>query len=309
MRGVCLCSMIDVLCAGFVCMDMSFAVPRHPAADEKQRASSLAFSGGGPAANAAVQAARLGGRAAFAGRVGDDAFGRDLRRDFADEGVNVDALVTTSEPTPAAAILVKPDGQRTVVSHRTTTTVPTPAFPPARVTLIDGHRPEWTAVLAMRALDKTAFVLDAGSFNRSTQNAAILADHIVASEAFARATLAEAGANLGAKEIPSQRHLEILADHLVAKSHVALVVTLGERGLVWYRETQYSHLPALPVDVIDTNGAGDAFHGAYALALARGLPWHDTLLQARAAATLACTRPGSWHALARADEVRALLAA
>ncbi|EIQ00119.1 sugar kinase, ribokinase [Opitutaceae bacterium TAV1] len=291
--------MIDVLCAGFACMDFSLTVPRHPAADEKLRAGSLGITGGGPAANAAVQVARLGGRTAFAGCVGHDLSGEQLRRAFADEGVGTSALVATLPQTPLAVILVKPDGRRSVVSHRETGACPEPPFPPARVVLIDGHRPEWTAGLAAHARACPApLVLDAGSLNDATRDAARVADHVVASEAFACAALDGAP--------PDEAGLEKLAARL-SRPDATWVVTLGARGLVWRHEGKAGRLPAFRVRVADTNGAGDAFHGGYAFALACGLPFVEMLRFASATAALACTRPGGWPSLPRAEEVERCL--
>ena len=87
-----------------------------------------------------------------------------------------------------------------------------------------------------------------------------------------------------------------------------MVVTLGPRGLLWQTPAASGTLPAFSIDASDTTGAGDAFHGAYALALARNLPLPETLRYASAAGALACTRSGAWPALARTAELAAFLA-
>ncbi|MFH1497394.1 MAG: PfkB family carbohydrate kinase, partial [Verrucomicrobiota bacterium] len=110
--------MLDVLCAGFACLDLTLRLPHHPAPDEKLAATGLVHSGGGPAANAAVQIARLGGRAGFLGRLGNDPFGQHLLAQFATEGIDTSACVITPEPTPLAVILTKPDGTRNALGNR-----------------------------------------------------------------------------------------------------------------------------------------------------------------------------------------------
>lgn len=294
--------MLDVLSAGFVCIDLTIDLPRHPGADEKLPALAQHLSGGGPAANAALQIARLGGTVAFAGRVGPDAFAEHLRRDFTSAGVNTDALVTTDAPTPLAAVLVKPDGQRTALSYRPSLPpdFPPPAWPAsgARVLLLDTHRPEWSApLLALAAQHHTPSVADIGSPGSASDFLAARADHVVVSEVYARSRL---------HADPASVSPEALAN--LACPTATVVVTLGPRGLRWTRHGQTGTLPAFPVHVIDTNAAGDAFHGAYALGLARELPWPDLLRFASAAGALACTRPGAWTGLADATEVNTFLA-
>lgn len=298
----------DVLCIGLVCTDLILGVPHHPGSDEKLRATSRLVAPGGPAAVAAAQIARLDGRAAFAGLIGDDAvdpFTPLLRRAFAAEGVDTSALLSVPGwETPLSAILVKPDATRSVLSHR-----PAPpksvtmlvTLPRARVLLADGHRPEWTpALLAHARASSASLVLDAGSLNDATRDLAPHADHLVASEAFARATLSGLD--------PATVSPSTLRTALLASPSATVVVTLGPRGLLWQTPAAHGALPAFRIASTDTTGAGDAFHGAYALALARGLPLPEILRYASAAGALACTRPGAWPALARSAELTTFLA-
>ena len=304
----------DVLCVGLVCVDLLLAVPHHPAPDEKLRATSRLIAPGGPAAVAAAQIARLGGRAAFAGLIGDqgtDPFAPLLRNAFAAAGIDHSALRSLAGfETPLAAILVKPDASRAVLSHRPEPPAPTspspftvpadtPPFPAARVLLTDGHRPGWNAALHRHARATGApLVLDAGSLSPSVRELAALADPVVASEACARAALD--GADPAAPEADLPRALGAGADAVV-------VATLGPRGAVWWRDGRRGRCPAFRIEAVDTTGAGDAFHGAYALGLARGMAFDDLLRFASAAGALACTRPGAWPALPDATELAALL--
>ncbi len=293
---------LDVLCVGLVCVDLVLEIPHHPAPDEKLRAASRLTAPGGPAAVAAAQVARLGGRAAFAGLLGDDPFGRQLRASFVAEGIDTASLrVAPGFETPLAAILVKPDAARAVVSHRPAppaacASTP-PDFPRARVLLADGHRPEWNTALLdhARALG-IPLVLDAGSPTDSVRELAAAADHVVASETYARALL-------GGRD-PADRDADLAS---LARPGATVVVTLGPRGVAW--QTPFAHeVRAAPrIQAIDTTGAGDAFHGAYALGLALGLPLSEMLRQASAAGALACTRPGAWPALPAAAELAAFL--
>jgi len=109
---------VDVVCAGFACHDIVFDVEEHPGPDDKTRATSLVNCGGGLASNAAVASARLGHSTAFIGYVGNDAYGDMHIAEFHADNVNTDWIIRGDEPTPLSAIIVKPDGLRTIVNHR-----------------------------------------------------------------------------------------------------------------------------------------------------------------------------------------------
>jgi sulfofructose kinase len=286
---------IDVLCVGHASYDLVFAVPHHPGADEKIFADTLIACGGGPAANAAVAVARLGYRAAFAGYLGDDAYGElhgaELRRD----GVSTDLVARGSSPTPLSAVLVKPDGRRALVNYKGETR-PLPAdaidFSPIHpeVILFDGHEPNISVPLTARGIPT---ILDAGSLHAGTEALMFAVDYLVCSEKFARQWL---DADDPARALAG-----------LAERSPAVVITLGERGLMWKRDGESGALPACPVEAIDTTGAGDAFHGAFAAALAAGRDWQDTLRYASAVGALCCTCLGARPGLPNRDRLERFL--
>jgi sulfofructose kinase len=87
-----------------------------------------------------------------------------------------------------------------------------------------------------------------------------------------------------------------------------VVITLGAQGLIWRREGSEGKLPAPSVQAVDTTGAGDAFHGAYAAGLARDLPWETLLRMASVAGAACCEVLGARPGLPSAQRVEALLA-
>ncbi len=289
---------VDVLCLGHASYDLVFTVPHHPGEDEKCVATGFLHCGGGPAANAAVTVARLQRRAAFVGYLGDDLYGeahwQELRRD----GVEVGLVRRGGEPTPLSAVLVKPDGKRALVNYR--------AAPPlaaesldltavsTRVALFDGHEPKlsnhWLPDFRERGV-KT--VLDAGSLHAGTEALMFQVDYLVASRKFA--------AQWFGRDDPR----EVL--ERLARRSPAVVITLGEEGLIWARGGERGEMPAFSVPVLDTTGAGDTFHGAFAVAVAEGREWEDTLRFASAAAALSCTRLGARPGIPHRPEVEQFL--
>ncbi|MEJ2730809.1 MAG: PfkB family carbohydrate kinase [Deltaproteobacteria bacterium] len=290
---------LDVLCVGHASYDLVFAVDHHPGADEKTFAEKFISCGGGPAANAAVTVSRLGLKSAFAGYLGNDFFGQLHLEEFSREDVNTDLIVRGDSPTPLSAILVKPDGRRTVVNYRgATPPLPSDCIDLARwhpqVVLFDGHEPEVSLALMKTIKGRgISTVLDAGSIHRGSLTLLERVDYIVASQKFAR--------DFTGRKNPRQAALKL------AQAGSAVVITLGEAGLIWKNEDGSGSLPAFSIDAVDTTGAGDAFHGAFAAGLTHGKPLKDLLAYASAAGALCCTRYGARPAIPTTRELSRFL--
>ena len=294
--------MLDVLCVGHASFDITMSVPHQPDSDEKMLADALILGGGGPAANAAVQVARLGGSAGFCGYLGHDIFGEEHIEELAHEGVDTGLIVRGGHASPLSQILAKPDGSRSVVNFKADTPwLPADAVELRRiealapnVILFDGHEPLLsTAICDWAKAQNIPTVLDAGSLHRGTRELAPNVDYLVVSERFAcqycelvrpEACLAPLG--------------EISAN---------VIITLGERGLIWSHAGKTGEFPAYSIEAVDSTGAGDAFHGAFALAVARNMVWDDALNFASAAGALTCTKLGARASLPYEDQVLSLI--
>jgi sulfofructose kinase len=315
---------IDVLCVGHAAYDLVFPVDHHPEADEKCFAAGLVSGGGGPAANAAVTVARLGGIAAFAGYLGRDVFGTMHFEELVSEGVVTSMVVRGPRPTPVSSIIVKPDGKRTIVTYKGSTPILGPgevdfALVRPKVILFDGHQPVISVPLAMEARARgIPAVLDAGSVHKGTVELGPLCTCLVASEKFA--------AGLSGEKDPR------MALNVLARMAPVAVITLGETGLVWASACgnpdapggvlhrlppeaaglsaagapRHGSLGAFAVDAVDTTGAGDIFHGAFALRIARGDGLLSALRYASAAAALGCTKMGARAGAPTRAEVQSL---
>ena len=283
---------IDVLCVGHASYDLVFSVAKHPGEDEKAVADNFLSCGGGPAANAAVQVAKLGLKSAFAGYLGNDLYGEKHRQELVDYGVLTDWVVRGDSPTPLSIVIVKLDGKRALINYKgETKALPLDAIDFSalnpKVILFDGHEPNISVPLAKWARKQDIpTMLDAGSVHEGTLALMALAEHLACSEKFAVQLHGDANTAL-------DRLAEIAPN---------VVITLGERGLIWRRGEEHGAVPAFPVAAIDTTGAGDAFHGAYAAALARNMEWRDVLTYASAAGSLCCIKAGARLGLADYSE-------
>ena len=286
---------IDVLCVGHASFDLIFSVQQHPNADEKIFADDLIACGGGPAANAAVQIAKLACSSAFAGYLGRDLYGEQHLQELIQHGVNTDLIVRGDSPTPLSTIIVKPDGKRALINYKGNTPLTADAIDfsntYAKVILFDGHEPHISVPLAETAKQHgIPMVLDAGSVHQGTLALMGLVDYLVCSEKFA---------------------IQLKGDIHTALTELAniapfVVITLGEHGLIWQHGAEQGKLPALNINAIDTTGAGDAFHGAFAAAIAKGLTWSETLNYSSIAGSLCCTKIGARLGLATEAELNAV---
>lgn len=289
------------MCHGLIASDfvtrLAFPVPR----DRKVRVKEFVRQGGGPAANAAVAIARLGGRASFAGAVGDDALGVEQRRELADEGVDVSHVeVVAGSPSFVCFILVdEADGARTIVSAPHERPVPSRPGDPlgagADLVLVDGWGgpPQRDLVRAARARG-IPVLLDAGSAREDVLALLDEVDLVIASEPFAREWAGGGGP-------------EATVAALLARGIRMAAVTRGSAGVLAGAAggREPFEVPAVPVAVVDTTGAGDAFHGGAAWALARGRTWEESLRIGAFVAAAKCRAAGARTGLPRAAEVAA----
>lgn len=287
----------DVLCVGHACYDLVFSVPTHPAENEKMFASDLISCGGGPAANAAVAVALLGLQSVFAGYLGNDIYGDKHYQEFVDAGVCTEFIVRGDFPTPLSTVLVKPDGQRALINYKGDTKQRLASemdFSTIRpkVALFDGHEPYLSMAFAKHArATGIPTVLDAGSLHDGTLALISQVDYVVCSEKFAQQFTGNPEKTLAR----------------LGRVAPVVVITLGEKGLIWQHGTRQGSLPAFPVTAMDSTGAGDAFHGAFAAALALGMDWDEILRYASAAGAYCCTQMGARPGLPTPADIQNLL--
>ncbi len=278
-----------VVCTGIATIDEIFLMTELPTVEGKYSADDHVEIGGGVAANAAVTVARLGGRAAFIGCVGADSLGERLLRELTDLGVDTTGCQRVSgAATPISAVLVDADGRRTVVNHLGPELFA--AADPAPAGLI-GHAGSvlvdcrWIAgacatLETARAAGVPAVVdVDRGLSRSDAREIFRRASHLV----FSRAGLS--GTTGCDRVVDGLRTVAVRTDAWLA-------VTDGAAGVTWWERGRLHHHPSIHVPVVDTAGAGDVFHGAFALALAEGRPEHEAVRFATAAAGLKCMRRG-----------------
>jgi sulfofructose kinase len=255
-----------VICLGSVVMDHTFHVQEVVQPPSKNRASSYSLGAGGLAANASIAVSRLGGNCVFWGRVGDDLNGTPLLEALAIQGVDVSHCHRAPNArTPVSAVLVDPVGERSIFAYRGDNLGTDPAWLPLH--LLDGAQsflcdPRWPEGSA-HALEYARARGVPTVIDGEKSETRILLDLIPRVE---HAIFSQPG--LG-NYAPGLKPVEGLRKAIAAGCRVA-GVTRGEKGTLWLtaEDPEPRVTPAFRVHATNTTGAGDVFHGAYALAVA-----------------------------------------
>jgi len=294
-----------IICVGHAAWDRVYRIERFPVKPTKLRALEYIESGGGTAANAAAAIGRLDGSVELWSRIGNDQDGHKIRHAIKRAGVDIRYVEAFDEGRSSlSAVVVDSRGERMVIGSQDsrmptgTSWLPLERIGSARIVMADL---KWTeavrAIFARARQVDVPTVLDAEIGNRTSLTEILsFTDFAIFSE--------EALADYLPELEPRARLDRIM---LLGPRHAG--VTLGERGYMWQDTFGGGTCPAFKVDVVDTTGAGDTFHGAFALALSEQRPVKECARFACAAAALKCTGLGSRAALPSRQDVEALLKA
>lgn len=256
------------------------------------------------AANAAVAIARLGGKAELWSRTGDDSAGAAIRAGLKAERVDVRYLQAfEGARSSTSAIIVDDKGERLIVGQRDagmpsgTSWLPLERVKEADVVLGDLRWLEAVRAVFTRARKEgVPTMLDGDLGAREALGGLLkLTDYAI----FSAAALREF-----ADDRSDQKRLE----RILSLGPLHAGVTLGAEGYLWREREAHGHVPGFDVNVTDTTGAGDAFHGVFALMIAEGRPKHESARFSTAAAALKCTRLGSRAGLPTRPELERFLA-
>lgn len=302
-QGVDSAHSIRLICLGLSAYDMVWNVDSLPAGGGKIRAQAFSEGGGGMAANASVVAARLGAEVHFWGRAGNDRSGGAMRDALAAEGVEVGNFrCFDGAASSISGVVVDANGERSIVNFRGAELPTDPAWLPldevcsAGAVLADPRWPEGAAALFDAAREAgVPTVLDGDVADDAVFDLLLpKVDYAIFSAPglAGYAGGADAPQTTDDDAIPELSQYRPQLEFARARGCSLAAVTLGARGVVWLSDSGFKHLPAIKVDVVDTTGAGDAFHGAVTYAIGAGLTIHDAFAFAGAVAAIKCTHAG-----------------
>ena len=297
----------DILGFGAVAVDDFVYVHAYPSPGAKVRVRERLRQCGGQTGTALVAAARLGARVAYVGVIGDDPLSLEVVQGFRVEGIDTTHSVRRPDARPAHATIIVDHAQhtRTILASVDARLGADPELPRAElirsaaVLLVDHHGVDGTTRAVRIARESNVPVV--ADFERSRGDGFVeLLDsvgHLIVPEQFARDVTGHSAAASAAASLWSARRS-------------AVVVTCGDAGC-WYvggsGNSSVRSFPAYPVDVVDTTGCGDVFHGAYAVALAEGQDLPDRIAFASATAALKATENGGQTGIPTRETVEAFL--
>jgi len=294
-----------ILCIGIPVRDLTFRVSGIPARGSKENATHFDEICGGNALNAAIGIVRLGGRASVCGPMGDikETSTRFIFEKLAHEGIETNHLVhMPGLVTPISAVMVDPSGERTIVTFRD------PELWKVQLPATDTLLNDCAAILTESRCAGFCTDLCAEAQKRGIP---VIVD--VDRAMSLREGLLNASSHLVFSSEPLQETAGVTDDAQALKKIAKLTPsflagTRGARGTIWLDENQaVQETPAFHVHTVDTLGAGDVFHGAFALAITEGQELRQALRFASAAAALKCTRFGGAFAAPQRIEVEELL--
>jgi sulfofructose kinase len=294
-----------ILCIGMPVRDLTFRVSGVPARGSKENASHFDEICGGNALNAAIGIVRLGGRASICGPMGDarETSSRYIFEKLADEGIETRHIVhMPGLVTPISCVMVDPSGERTIVTFRD------PELWKVRMPSTEMLLEDCAAILTESRCAEFCTDLCVEARRRGIP---VVVD--VDRAMSLREGLLTASSHLVFSSEPLQETAGVADDGEALKKIAKLTPsflagTRGPKGTIWLDEHgNLQQTPAFPVHTVDTLGAGDVFHGAFALAITEKQTLPEALRFASAAAALKCTRFGGAFAAPQRAEVSALL--
>lgn len=295
-----------VVVFGSLNMDLVVRVPRMPQAGETLSAHGFLANPGGKGANQAVACARQGGRVLLVGRVGNDAFGAQLRTAVVAQGVNAAGVATTPDVSTGVAMIMVDDSAQNCIA----------VVPGANASVAI----EDAEALRFRLSDAGLLLLQL-----EVPMASVLRAAGIAKEAGCTVLLNPAPAQALPEDlwplldilVLNETEAQLLSGLSVVDAHNAVdaaalllrrglrhvIVTLGEHGVVWASAAGTRHFEARKVQAVDTTAAGDTFIGALGALLVEGKSMDEALAHAIRAAAICVTRAGAQASMPSREEV------
>ena len=282
--------MAKIVGIGANVFDTLYNIPTYPTEDTKMRATASKTAGGGPVATGLVAAQKLGEETAYIGVLSDDNGGKFLKEDFIKYGVNTDLIEVKSGYRSFASILwlCADSATRTCVFDKgdlpplELNDLQKKAIKEAELLMIDGNEMEAAVEAAKIARDNGTKVLyDCGGLYDGVEKLLALTDIMIPSEEFSLGHTGCKTAKEAAKKLYETYKPEVV------------VITQGKKGGIIYDGDKITAYPIYPAKVVDSNGSGDVFHGAFAAAIIKGYDFEKCCHFSSAVSAIKCMGVGA----------------
>jgi ribokinase len=303
----------DVVILGVFMADTTHRANRLPRMGETIRGTSFSLGPGGKGSNQAVAAAKAGADVGFISRLGKDAFADMALKLWAEAGVTPLVTQHADQPTGSAfifvddatgdnAIIISPGVAETISAADLDAQIQTIASARVLVTQLEQPLDAAQKALGLARDAGVATILNPAPAADIPDALLTLCDYVTPNET-------EAGA-LSGVEVTDLSSATSAARRILSRGVAkACILTLGAHGCVWCDPETEFHVPAMEAGpLVETTGAGDAFNGGLAVALAEGMPPRDAMRFATATAALSVTRAGAASSMPTRSDIDALLA-
>lgn len=295
---------MSILCIGQAVYDITFPMEEKIVENQKYRISQRHECMGGPAANAAYLLGLWGSDVSLIARIGKDLFGNEILHTLETVGIDSSTIFREEkQPTSVSCVIVnQKNSNRTILNtplNEASFPVSWPQNKPA-VLLLDGHEAS-AARQALHRYPEATSIIDAGTFKPHLVEIIEKVDYLVCSEDFA---FQYSGKRINLED--SLQIKEIFNDLSKLKAE-HIVITLGERGCLYQEDRIIRHFAAFSVEAVDTTGAGDIFHGAFAFGIENNYSLPATISLASAASALAVQSIGGQTSVPALDQVQQFL--
>ncbi|MGI9862902.1 PfkB family carbohydrate kinase [Moorella naiadis] len=290
---------------GAATYDLLFLVDRVPDSDERIEAYQMACSGGGPAATASVALQSLGKKSGLVSAVGDDPIGRLIVHELKDKVVDVTGIRTlTGRPSPLSVIHVeKGTGKRTItyyggcLKYLDLSEINMDILSYTNSVHLDGNNFELALSIAKYCRQHTQTIISLDGGNIPGDKVMKILPYIDIFILDDKSTRNICG------NIPFKEACRLFHD----RGAKIVGITLGDKGSLAYDGNYFYHAPSFTVNVIDTTGAGDNFHGAFLYGYLEGWTLPETIRFANAFAALTCRGLGGRAAIPSIQETEQLV--
>lgn len=286
---------------GACVFDTLYNIPTYPKEDTKMRAASSKCAGGGPVATGLVAASKLGESVAYIGVLSDDNGGSYLKSDFEKYGVDTrftdiksgyrsfaSVLLLCEDTAARTCVFDKGDLPPLVLNEEKLESIRN-----AEILMVDGNELS-AAIQAAKEAKKsqTRVLYDCGGLYDGVDELLALTDIMIPSEEFAKGHTGMNSAEDAAKALYEKYSPEIV------------VVTQGKNGGIIYDGKNITAYPIYPTKVVDSNGSGDVFHGAFAAGLIKGFDYYKCCHFSSAVSAMKCMGIGARESVPDFESVR-----
>ena len=298
--------MSEVISFGGINIDLVVYINRPPNIGETMEGGSVQFFLGGKGANQAVAASRLGVPISFVGNVGRDFFGREVQTLLSKENIELSMLGSVKEKTGMAIISVSNDAENQIIfipgANKVTkfNQIPKERLKNAQIIIsqMEVETEEVEKLFVSSKKYETLNILNVAPYKKPTKELLFNSDILVFNELeFCLFTKLKSHLSLQLDSLKQK-----LDGHNFNKNQ-SIIITLGERGLVFYQNNQMEHIEGLKVNALDTVGSGDCFVGALSFSLLEGKSLKESCEFANKSAAISVTRQGAATSMPTIDEV------